>query len=84
VAFEYKLFLSGVLMEDVENIVEDIRRDLRIIKDKISQFKQDVLTKQDSNNKYNSSINNSQNSESTKREDNEKFGVVEDRQISVS
>jgi len=71
-------------MQDTEQIVDEIRRDLRIIKDKISQFKQDVSTNQDNNNKYNSSIDNSQNSESTKREDNEKFGVVEDRQISVS
>lgn len=71
-------------MEDVENIVEDIRRDLRIIKDKISQFKGDVSTKQESNNKPNSNINNQKDDTINQREDNEKFGVVEDRQISVS
>ena len=71
-------------MEDTEQVVAEIRRDLRIIRDKISQFKQDVSTNQENKNQSNSNINNSQESSTTEREDNEKFGVVEDRQISVS
>jgi len=72
------------MSDEVEQLFENIRRDLRAINDKISQFKQDVSTNQDNNNQNNSTIIQSQDNSTIKREDNEKFGVVEDRQISVS
>jgi hypothetical protein len=52
-----------------EDIFENIRRDLKAIKEKISYYKQNVRINQNSNNSNNISIKASQNNSDNKRRD---------------